>query len=268
MAATSPASSPSRRQDWPFALLAALLGHACAAAALLHSGAFAAPAPQAGGETVTVALIAAPAPAPVAAPTPVAQAVPKPPTPKPTPKPVPKPAPKPVPKPVSKPTPKPVPAPVVQSVPESASAAADVAHAPAADVSPSAGASAANSVATNSAAANAAGTANAAGAGAGALPITAAHYHADYLHNPPAAYPALSRRLGEEGTVRLRVRVGADGQALMVRLAESSGFARLDDSAREAVAHWRFVPARRGQEAIESEIIVPVIFRLKGDFPA
>ncbi|MBQ7626510.1 MAG: energy transducer TonB [Rhodocyclaceae bacterium] len=100
------------------------------------------------------------------------------------------------------------------------------------------------------------------------MPITAAHYHADYLHNPPAAYPALSRRLGEEGTVRLRVRVGADGQALMVRLAESSGFARLDDSAREAVAHWRFVPARRGQEAIESEIIVPVIFSLKGDFPA
>ena len=108
---------------------------------------------------------------------------------------------------------------------------------------------------------------SAAGMSVGAVHVTAAHYHADYLHNPPAPYPALSRRLGEEGTVRLRVRVGADGRALMVRLAESSGFARLDDSARETVAQWRFVPARRGQEAIESEIIVPVIFLLKGNSP-
>ena len=46
------------------------------------------------------------------------------------------------------------------------------------------------------------------------VPVTAARYDAAYLHNPRPAYPPLSRRLGEEGKVLLRVRVSREGLAL------------------------------------------------------
>jgi protein TonB len=72
----------------------------------------------------------------------------------------------------------------------------------------------------------------------------------------------MSRRLGEEGKVLLRVRVTAEGLAAAVELEKSSNFERLDEAAKQAVARWRFVPARRGDEAIEASVIVPIVFRL------
>ncbi|MFN4324455.1 MAG: energy transducer TonB [Azonexus sp.] len=92
--------------------------------------------------------------------------------------------------------------------------------------------------------------------------VSAARFDAAYLQNPRPNYPALSRRLGEEGKVLLKVRVTAEGTAAAVELEKSSGFDRLDTAARETVARWRFVPAKRGDEAIESAVIVPIIFRL------
>lgn len=94
-------------------------------------------------------------------------------------------------------------------------------------------------------------------------PVVAARFDADYLHNPKPVYPALSRRNGEEGKVLLRVRVSAQGAALELELKQSSGFARLDAAAREAVGRWRFVPAKRGDEAIESWVVVPITFALE-----
>src|SRR6185369_5738332 len=47
---------------------------------------------------------------------------------------------------------------------------------------------------------------------------------AAYLQNPKPNYPALSRRLGEEGKVLLKVRVGADGKPLAVDLEKGSNF--------------------------------------------
>lgn len=95
------------------------------------------------------------------------------------------------------------------------------------------------------------------------LPVTGARFDADYLNNPKPVYPVFSRRQGEEGKVQLRVRVGADGAALEVEVKQSSGFPRLDAAAREAVLRWRFVPARRGSEAIESWVGVPIVFTLE-----
>lgn len=91
---------------------------------------------------------------------------------------------------------------------------------------------------------------------------TPARFDAAYLNNPRPAYPPLSRRLGEEGKVLLRVRVAADGHALTVDVDKSSSFPRLDEAARQAVGRWRFVPARRGDEAVEATVIVPLVFRL------
>ncbi|MBK7899860.1 MAG: TonB family protein [Azonexus sp.] len=95
------------------------------------------------------------------------------------------------------------------------------------------------------------------------LPVVAARFDADYLHNPKPIYPAIARRNGEEGKVLLKVRVSAEGSALEVEVKQSSGFPRLDAAAREAVQRWRFVPARRGEEAIESSVVVPINFSLE-----
>jgi protein TonB len=95
-----------------------------------------------------------------------------------------------------------------------------------------------------------------------AAPITAARFDADYLQNPKPVYPAMSRRLGEEGKVVLRVRVSVQGQPLTVEVNKSSGFPRLDDAARLAVERWRFVPARQGNEPIEASVLVPLNFTL------
>lgn len=94
-------------------------------------------------------------------------------------------------------------------------------------------------------------------------PVIAARFDADYLHNPKPVYPAIARRNGEEGKVLLKVRVSAEGSALEVDFKQSSGYPRLDAAAREAVARWRFVPARRGDDAIESWVVVPINFSLE-----
>lgn len=94
------------------------------------------------------------------------------------------------------------------------------------------------------------------------LPLQPARYDADYLHNPKPHYPEVARQLGQEGRVVLRVRVSVQGTPLAIDIRQSSGFSRLDEAARSAVAHWRFVPARRGDEAVESSVQVPLQFRL------
>lgn len=117
--------------------------------------------------------------------------------------------------------------------------------------------------ASAAAATNAPAVPAAATAGAGTSPVTAARFDADYLNNPPPAYPALSRRLGEAGEVRLKVRVSATGLPARIELAHSSGSERLDRAARDAVARWRFIPARQGEHDVEDWVLVPIIFRLQ-----
>ena len=94
-------------------------------------------------------------------------------------------------------------------------------------------------------------------------PLVAARFDADYLHNPKPAYPAIARRRGEEGKVLLKVRVSSLGEALNVVVSKSSSYELLDTAAVEAVSRWRFVPARRGDEAVESSVIVPLTFALE-----
>ncbi|MCP5268824.1 MAG: TonB family protein [Zoogloeaceae bacterium] len=89
-------------------------------------------------------------------------------------------------------------------------------------------------------------------------------FDADYLSNPAPAYPALSRRLGEEGKVILRVFVESSGQPGQIELKASSGSPRLDRAAQEAIRHWKFIPASRGQEAVGAWVLVPIVFTLKG----
>jgi protein TonB len=93
--------------------------------------------------------------------------------------------------------------------------------------------------------------------------IVKPRFDADYLDNPRPVYPALSRRMGEEGRVVLRVQVAANGHPADVALHASSGSPRLDQAALDTVRHWKFVPARRGDEAIAASVLVPIVFTLK-----
>ena len=79
---------------------------------------------------------------------------------------------------------------------------------------------------------------------------------------PKPAYPALSRELGEEGVVLLRISVSAGGQFEQVQLLRSSGFIRLDRAARDGVRSWRFDAAWQGGQPVADSIDIPVRFRL------
>lgn len=94
-------------------------------------------------------------------------------------------------------------------------------------------------------------------------PVSQARFDADYLKNPAPAYPPLSRRMGEEGKVILRVSVTPQGTAEEVEIKTSSGSPRLDEAAQKTVRSWRFIAAKRGDTPVHSWVLVPIIFKLE-----
>ena len=86
---------------------------------------------------------------------------------------------------------------------------------------------------------------------------------ADYLQNPKPPYPPLSKRLGEQGKVIVRVLIAADGQPQKAELKQSSGFDRLDQAALATVMKWRYVPGKRGGVAEDMWFNVPINFVLE-----
>ena len=95
------------------------------------------------------------------------------------------------------------------------------------------------------------------------VPVIPPNFNADYLNNPAPSYPALSRRMGEEGKVVLRVFVNQQGLPAQVELRTSSGFSRLDHVALETVRQWKFMPARRGEQPIGAWVLIPISFSLR-----
>lgn len=80
----------------------------------------------------------------------------------------------------------------------------------------------------------------------------------------PPRYPALSRRFGEEGTAVLRVELDETGHVAAARVSSTSGFARLDDAALEAVRNWRCNPAQRDGQPVRAVALQPFKFILQG----
>ena len=152
-------------------------------------------------------------------------------------KPVPRPAARPQPLAITDPTPSPN-APAGILTPAPVAPPAPVAEAPAAPGAPAAAASSSSSV---------------------QLPSS----NADYLQNPKPAYPPLSKRLGEQGKVIVRVLIGADGTPQKAELRQSSGFERLDQAALATVLKWRYVPGKRGGVAEDMWFNVPINFVLE-----
>lgn len=79
---------------------------------------------------------------------------------------------------------------------------------------------------------------------------------------PP--YPSASRRLGEEGKVVLLVRIGVDGKVIDASVDQSSGFPRLDEAAQaHVVKYYRFKPAMSAGTPVETQVRVPISFKLE-----
>lgn len=226
----------------PGVLAAVVLAHLAVAVAVWLWPA--APVARRAPETIIVQLIEAPAAnASVARPLPPAPAPskPRPPAVRPSPLRAPAPAPEP-----PRTAPAPRPAEAIRTEPPRAEAApAPTPAAPAVPTAPTAPASEPPRAAV------------------APTPLTQPRFNADYLDNPKPPYPSLSRRMGEEGEVRLRVQVDAAGNAQQVELQTSSGFPRLDQSALDTVRRWRFVPARQGDQPVPASVIVPIQFSLR-----
>ena len=94
--------------------------------------------------------------------------------------------------------------------------------------------------------------------------VTPPGFGAAYLNNPPPVYPLAARRNREEGKVLLKVFVSAAGAVEKIELHTTSGSARLDQAAQDAVRGWRFVPARQGDTSVAAWVIVPIKFTLEG----
>lgn len=186
-------------------------------------------------------IIPAEIPAPVPGPVPPAPPPPAPPPPKPAPVPPRKaPAPRPVPRP-------PAPMPVAIPDPTPAPAAPVGVTAPQPPAPPVAAPVAPPSPAPAPPVAAATGPVD--------LPIV----DADYAANEDAFRPpAISRRLGEYGTVVLRVTVGTHGFATRVELARSSGYERLDKAALAGARKLKFRPATRNGVPVEWTYDLPV----------
>ena len=75
-------------------------------------------------------------------------------------------------------------------------------------------------------------------------------------------YPLESLRKGETGSVTIRVRIDAGGEPVAADIEQSSGFRNLDRAARKAVMRWKYAPKIEHGNALESEILVPVDFKI------
>jgi len=79
------------------------------------------------------------------------------------------------------------------------------------------------------------------------------------------AYPAMSRRRGEQGAVVLGVELSETGAVTTAWVQNSSGFERLDESALAAVRTWRCTPATRNGQPVRARALQPFNFVIQGN---
>lgn len=84
----------------------------------------------------------------------------------------------------------------------------------------------------------------------------------EYVREPVPRYPPQSRRLREQGLVVLRVVIDEHGAASSIEIETSSGHARLDDAAREAVSRAAFRPYVEDGEPRRALVLIPIEFAL------
>jgi len=83
-----------------------------------------------------------------------------------------------------------------------------------------------------------------------------------YINAPRPVYPPVDARMGNEGTVTMRVLINEKGRAEKVDIQKSSGSQRMDDAARDAVMRALFKPYIEDGKAIPVYAIIPINFTL------
>ncbi|MDT8364792.1 MAG: energy transducer TonB [Nitrosomonas sp.] len=79
------------------------------------------------------------------------------------------------------------------------------------------------------------------------------------------SYPALSRRLGEEGKLTLQVELDVSGKITQTKIVKSSGYSRLDNAALATVKTWRCRPATRDGQPVRTVALQPFNFVIEGE---
>lgn len=78
-------------------------------------------------------------------------------------------------------------------------------------------------------------------------------------------YPAISRRMGEEGKLVLRVELDENGRIDDAKVINSSGYERLDSAALTAVKSWQCNPSMRNGQPVRAVALQPFNFVLEGN---
>jgi protein TonB len=84
----------------------------------------------------------------------------------------------------------------------------------------------------------------------------------EYILPPQTVYPQMSKRMGEQGKVVLRILVGENGKPDQVQVQTSSGFSRLDEAGRQAGLRVLFKPHMEDGRAVPVYVILPLNFQL------
>jgi protein TonB len=79
---------------------------------------------------------------------------------------------------------------------------------------------------------------------------------------PPPQYPFDMSRAGNTGTVSVGFICDSEGHVDDAHVANSSGYAELDQAAIAGVSKWIFKPGRKGGHAVNTRMEVPIVFNL------
>ncbi len=84
----------------------------------------------------------------------------------------------------------------------------------------------------------------------------------EYIKAPQLVYPNLSRRLGESGTVVLRILINEKGLPEQILVHKSTGYSNLDEAGRQAAMRALFKPMIENGKPVPVYVLVPLTFQL------
>ncbi|OHC09989.1 MAG: hypothetical protein A2X74_09450 [Polynucleobacter sp. GWA2_45_21] len=94
-------------------------------------------------------------------------------------------------------------------------------------------------------------------------PVSMPNSEASELNNPKPPYPAISRKLREQGLVLLKACISTGGTLDSLEIRQGSGYPRLDQVALQTVKQWKFIPAKKGSTPIPMCYELPIKFTLE-----
>jgi TonB family protein len=83
-----------------------------------------------------------------------------------------------------------------------------------------------------------------------------------FVHQPPAKYPLLAKKLKLEGTVTLLLELLPDGTVGEVKVTRSSGHPLLDTAAQNAVRDWTHTSATQKTAPVTQWVKRQIAFKL------